>query len=109
MFFFSQSHFFFVRPPSARLTTAVGFRFFLSFSLFLALDTRGFREMGVVFSSLWHWMFPGKEYKIVMVKKKREKKKEEAGDDDDHRLHASSFFLSLSPAPWVFSTFSFSR
>jgi len=52
---------------------------FFSLSLFLSLDTNtpGLCEMGVVFSSLWHWMFPGKEYKIVMVRSEEEEEEEE--------------------------------
>ena len=51
----------------------------LSLSLSLSLDTNtpGLCEMGVVFSSLWHWMFPGKEYKIVMVRSEEEEEEEE--------------------------------
>lgn len=76
-----------------RRPTAVAF-FPTRFSSFLSLSRSRHRpcstprvslEMGVVFSSLWHWMFPGKEYKIVMVRKRSGKRKQEDGNDDDHR------------------------
>ena len=75
----------------------------LSFSLSLDTDTPGLCEMGVVFSSLWHWMFPGKEYKIVMVRSEEEEEetKKEASTTttiDCMCRPLSLLFLSLSLA-----------
>lgn len=39
--------------------------------------------MGVVFSSLWHWMFPDKEYKIVMVRRASERERHRENKDKD--------------------------
>ena len=64
----------------------------------LDLDTPGFREMGVVFSSLWHWMFPGKEYKIVMVKSEEDEKRSRRRQRRPSIACVASFaFLSFCP------------
>jgi hypothetical protein len=52
--------------------------------------------MGVVFSSLWHWMFPGKEYKIVMVSEDEKRKKKKNSTTGNHRCmccHPVAFSL----------------
>ena len=78
----------------------------LSFSLSLDTDTPGLCEMGVVFSSLWHWMFPGKEYKIVMVRSEEEEEEEEEEETKEEASTTTTIDCMCRPLSLLFLSLS---